>query len=230
MAKSKLQQAYADKLDREQQYNLTEAVKLMKGFVTSKFDETIEVALNLNVDPKQADQMVRSTVLLPNGSGKTIRVAVVTKGDKQEEAKKAGADIVGAEDLIAQIKKDGGLNVDRLIASPDCMPLIGQVGKILGPKGLMPNPKVGTVTNDIGKAVENAKGGQIEFRVEKNGILHVGVGKKSFTEKKIEENIRAFVDAVKAVKPSGVKGVYMAKMAISSTMGPGIKIDISELR
>jgi large subunit ribosomal protein L1 len=228
MAKqTKRQKAFAEKLDREHFYPLSEAVKMLKDYPKGKMDETIDVALNLNVDPKHADQMVRGMVSLPHGTGKTVRVAVFAKGDAAEAAKKAGADIIGAEDLVEKVRKNGTLDADRVVAAPDCMPLVGQIGKILGPKGLMPNPKLGTVTPNVGDAVTKAKAGQIEFRVEKQGIIHAGVGKKSFDAKKIEENIVALVDAVKAAKPSGVKGVYMKRLAVSSTMGPGIKVDLA---
>ncbi len=230
MAKlSKKQKAYADKIDAEKLYSLTDAVKILKSIDSSKFDETIDISMNLGVDPKHADQLVRGTVALPNGTGKTIRVAVFAKDEAAEEAKKAGADIVGAEDLVKKVK-DGFFDFDRVVAAPNCMPLVGQIGKLLGPKGLMPNPKLGTVTPDVGKAVKAVKAGLIEFRVEKQGIIHAGVGKKSFSEAKIEENLKAFVGAIKAAKPSGVKGIYMQRMAISSTMGPGIKIDLSDLK
>ncbi|MDD9913023.1 MAG: 50S ribosomal protein L1 [Alphaproteobacteria bacterium] len=216
-------------VDADTQYVLTDAVKMLKDAPAVKFDESVEVALNLNVDPKHADQLVRGTVVLPHGTGKTVRVAVFAKGDLADAATKAGADVVGADDLVEKVQK-GFLDFDRVVAAPDCMPQVGKIGKILGPKGLMPNPKLGTVTTNVAQAVENAKGGQIEFRVEKRGIIHAGVGKKSFDAKKIEENIMALVDAVKAAKPSGAKGVYMKRMAVSTTMGPGVKIDLSEIR
>jgi len=190
----------------------------------AKFDETIEVALNLGVDPRHADQMVRGVVNLPNGTGKTVRVAVFAKDAKAEEAKKAGADIVGAEDLVQQVL-DGQINFDRVIATPDMMPLVGRLGKVLGPRNLMPNPKVGTVTPDVAGAVKAAKGGAVEFRVEKAGILQAGVGKVSFTEEALLQNIKAFVDAVQKAKPAGAKGTYMKRVAISSTMGPGVHVD-----
>jgi large subunit ribosomal protein L1 len=215
-------------IDRDRQYDLGEAVKLIKDRATAKFDETIEVAMNLGVDPRHADQMVRGVVNLPNGTGRTVRVAVFAKGDKAEEAKAAGADIVGAEDLVETVQK-GEINFDRCIATPDMMPLVGRLGKVLGPRGMMPNPKVGTVTADVAGAVKASKGGAVEFRVEKAGIVHAGVGKASFDAKAIEENIRAFADAVIKAKPAGAKGNYVKKVALSSTMGPGLKIDPATL-
>ncbi|MEC9367090.1 MAG: 50S ribosomal protein L1 [Pseudomonadota bacterium] len=216
-------------VDRNKAYPLEEAVKLLKGAAKAKFDETIEVAMNLSVDPKYADQMVRGVCNLPNGSGRSVRVAVFAKGDKADAAKKAGADIVGAEDLAEKVQK-GEIDFDRCIATPDMMPLVGRLGKVLGPRGLMPNPKVGTVTPDVAAAVMGAKGGAVEFRVEKAGIVHAGVGKASFTEKALLENIKAFADAVIKAKPSGAKGTYLKRMAISSTMGPGYKIDLSSVQ
>ncbi len=215
-------------LDRSKAYSLDEAVKLIKERATAKFDETIEVAMNLGVDPRHADQMVRGVCLLPNGSGRTVRVAVFAKGPKADEAKAAGADIVGAEDLVETIQK-GEINFDRAIASPDMMPLVGRLGKVLGPRGLMPNPKVGTVTPDVAGAVKAAKGGSVEFRVEKAGIVHGGVGKASFAEDAIAGNIRAFVDAVVKAKPQGAKGTYLKKVSLTSTMGPGVKVDLASL-
>ena len=209
-------------------YTIEEAIKILKEKSAVKFDETVEVAMNLNVDPRHADQMVRGVVNLPHGTGREVRVAVFAKGDKAEEAKAAGADIVGAEDLVETIQK-GEINFDRCIATPDLMPLVGRLGKVLGPRGLMPNPKVGTVTTDIAAAVKASKGGAVEFRVEKAGIVHGGVGKLSFSEEAIAENIRAFADAVIKAKPSGAKGNYLKRVAISSTMGPGLKIDLSAL-
>ncbi len=209
-------------------YSLGEAVKLVKGNAKAKFDETIEVAVNLGVDPKHADQMVRGIVALPNGTGKTVRVAVFAKGDKADEAKAAGADLVGAEDLAEQIQK-GEMNFDRCIATPDMMMVVGRLGKVLGPRGLMPNPKLGTVTADVAQAVKDAKGGQIEFRVEKMGIIHAGVGKASFDEKAIGENIKALLDALNRAKPSGSKGTYWKRVTVSSTMGPGIKLDVADV-
>ncbi|RMF04654.1 MAG: 50S ribosomal protein L1 [Alphaproteobacteria bacterium] len=211
-------------LDRNRLYSIDEAVKLVKERANAKFDETIEIAINLGVDPRHADQMVRGVVNLPNGTGRTLRVAVFARGDKAEEAKNAGADVVGAEDLVEQVQK-GEIDFDRCIATPDMMPLVGRLGKILGPRGLMPNPKVGTVTNDVAEAVKSAKGGAVEFRVEKAGIVHAGIGKASFSEKALAENVKAFGEAVIKAKPSGAKGTYLKKVAISSTMGPGVRID-----
>ena len=215
-------------IDRKKLYPLTEAVEMVKQRANAKFDETVEVALNLGVDPRHADQMVRGVVELPNGTGRSVRVAVFAKGDKAEEAKKAGADIVGAEDLVETVQK-GEINFDRCIATPDMMALVGRLGKVLGPRGMMPNPRVGTVTPDVAAAVGAAKGGAVEFRVEKAGIIHAGVGKASFDAKALEENIRAFASAVSRAKPSGAKGTYMKKIAISSSMGPGVKVDLASL-
>ena len=205
---------------------LSEAVALVKANATAKFDETIEIALNLGVDPRHADQMVRGTVNLPNGTGKTVRVAVFARGEKAEQARKAGADIVGAEDLMESIM-GGKIDFDRCIATPDMMPIVGRLGKILGPRNLMPNPKIGTVTPDVADAVTAAKGGQVQFKVEKAGVVHAGVGKASFDAAKLEENIRAFVDAVSRAKPAGAKGTYMKKVSIASTMGPGVSVDLA---
>ena len=207
-------------------YGVDEAVKIIKARAKAKFDETVEIAMNLGVDPKHADQMVRGVCNLPNGSGRTSRVAVFAKGAKADEAKAAGADIVGAEDLVELVSK-GTINFDRCIATPDMMGLVGRLGKVLGPRGLMPNPRVGTVTMDVVGAVKGAKGGSVEFRVEKAGIVHAGVGKASFTEKALVENIKAFVDAVIKAKPNGSKGTYLRKVSVSSTMGPGLKLDPS---
>ena len=215
-------------IDRDKSYDLAEAVKLIKDRATAKFDETVEVAMNLGVDPRHADQMVRGVVNLPNGTGRTVRVAVFAKGAKAEEATKAGADIVGAEDLVETVQK-GEIDFDRCIATPDLMPLVGRHGKVLGPRGMMPNPKVGTVTMDIAAAVKASKGGAVEFRVEKAGIVQGGVGKVSFDADKIVENIRAFADAVIKAKPTGAKGNYVKKVSITSTMGPGLKIDPATL-
>lgn len=215
-------------IDREQQYPAQEAVKLVKNGAKTKLDETVEIAINLGVDPRHADQMVRGVVALPNGTGKAVRVAVFAKDDKVEEAKSAGADIVGGDDLAQQIQ-DGNIDFDRCIATPDMMAVVGKLGKILGPRGLMPNPKVGTVTPDVGQAVKDAKGGQVEFRVEKAGIVHAGIGKASFSEEQILENLSAFVSAIMRAKPSGAKGIYVKKISVSSTMGPGVKIDPGSL-
>ncbi|HSF96890.1 MAG TPA: 50S ribosomal protein L1 [Thermohalobaculum sp.] len=207
---------------------LAEAVALVKSHANAKFDETVELALNLGVDPRHADQLVRGSVNLPNGTGKTLRVAVFAKGAKAEEATKAGADIVGAEDLM-EIVQGGKMDFDRCIATPDMMPIVGRLGKILGPRGLMPNPKVGTVTMDVAQAVKDAKGGQVQFRVEKAGIVHAGVGKASFDEAKLVENIRAMVDAINRAKPTGAKGTYLKKVSVSSTMGPGVSVALDSL-
>jgi large subunit ribosomal protein L1 len=206
--------------------SLDQAVSLVKANASAKFDETVEVAVNLGVDPRHADQMVRGTVNLPNGTGKTVRVAVFARNEKADEAKAAGADIVGAEDLLATIQ-GGTIDFDRCIATPDMMPLVGRLGKILGPRNLMPNPKVGTVTPDVGEAVRAAKGGQVQFKVEKAGIVHAGVGKASFEVEKLAQNIRAFVDAVSRARPTGAKGTYMKKVSIASTMGPGVSVDLA---
>ncbi|WDI30968.1 50S ribosomal protein L1 [Hyphococcus flavus] len=213
-------------VDRKKLHSVEEAVKLVKAGANAKFDETIEVAMNLGVDPRHADQMVRGVVSLPNGTGRDVRVAVFAKDAKAEEAKSAGADIVGAEDLMEKIQ-GGFMDFDRVIATPDMMAIVGRLGKVLGPKGMMPNPKVGTVTPNVAQAVKDSKGGAVEFRVEKAGIIHAGVGKASFAEKAIAENVQAFIDAVTKAKPSGAKGTYIKKIAISSTMGPGVKIDTS---
>ena len=208
--------------------NLTveEAVALIKSAASAKFDETVEIAMNLGVDPRHADQMVRGVVNLPNGTGKTVRVAVFARGPKADEAKEAGADIVGAEDLMETIQS-GKIEFDRCIATPDMMPIVGRLGKILGPRNLMPNPKVGTVTMDVAEAVTSAKGGQVQFKVEKAGVVHAGVGKVSFEADKLAENIRAFVEAVSRAKPTGAKGAYMKKVSVSSSMGPGVTVDVA---
>ena len=211
-------------IDRLKLYPLGEAVTMVKSRASAKFDETIEISMNLGVDPRHADQMVRGVCNLPNGTGRTVRVAVFARGAKADEAKAAGADIVGAEDLLETVQ-GGTIDFDRCIATPDLMPLVGRLGKVLGPRGLMPNPRVGTVTMDVAGAVKAAKGGAVEFRVEKAGIVHGGVGKVSFDEGKLVENIRAFADAVQKAKPTGAKGTYVQRIAISSSMGPGVKVD-----
>jgi large subunit ribosomal protein L1 len=229
MAKlTKKQKAQEGTVDRNRFYPVDEALSIVKKNATSKFDETVEIALNLGVDPRHADQMVRGVVNLPKGTGKTVRVAVFAKGAKAEEATKAGADVVGAEDLMETIQ-GGQIDFDRVIATPDMMGVVGRLGKVLGPKGLMPNPKLGTVTMDVTKAVTDAKSGQIEFRVEKAGIIHAGIGKASFTEGDLKANFDAFLDAIVKAKPSGAKGKYVQKVAVSSTMGPGVKIDTAEI-
>jgi large subunit ribosomal protein L1 len=217
-----------ESVERTKLYKLDEAVKLVKARATAKFDETVELALNLGVDPKHADQMVRGVVNLPNGTGRVLRVAVFARGAKADEAKAAGADVVGAEDLVATVNA-GEINFDRCIATPDMMPLVGRLGKVLGPRGLMPNPKVGTVTMDVTAAVKASKGGAVEFRVEKAGIIQGSVGKASFGEDQLAQNIRAFVDAVAKAKPTGSKGTYLQRAAISSTMGPGVKLDLASI-
>ncbi|MEX0628655.1 MAG: 50S ribosomal protein L1 [Cucumibacter sp.] len=218
-----------DGIDRTKLYPLPEAVKMVKERARAKFDETIEIAMNLGLDPRHADQTVRGVVALPNGTGRKVRVAVFAKGEKAEQAKKAGADIVGAEDLVEKVQA-GQIDFDRCIATPDMMPLVGRLGKVLGPRNLMPNPKVGTVTNDVAEAIKASKGGSVEFRVEKAGILHAGVGKASFDEAQLLANIKAFADAVFKAKPAGSKGAYVKRVAISSTMGPGVHVDPATLR
>ena len=214
--------------DREAAYSVADAVKLVKDNATAKFDETIEIAVNLGVDPRHADQMVRGVVNLPNGTGRTVRVAVFAKDAKADEARAAGADVVGAEDLAEQIQA-GDINFDKVVATPDMMPLVGRLGKVLGPRGMMPKPTVGTVTADVATAVKNSKGGAVEFRVQKEaGVLHAGIGKASFSAEALEQNARAFFDAVAKAKPSGAKGTYVKKVALSSTMGPGVKVDTSD--
>lgn len=213
----------------EQLYTLDQAVALLKERTNAKFDETIEIAMNLGVDPRHADQQVRGVVDLPNGTGKSLRVAVFARGAKAEEAQAAGADIVGAEEL-AEVIQGGTIDFDRAIATPDMMAVVGRLGRVLGPRGLMPNPRLGTVTNDIAEAVASAKGGQVQFRVEKAGVVHAGVGKASFDQDQIASNVRAFVDAINRVKPTGAKGIYLKKIALSSTMGPGIRLDVGDFR
>jgi large subunit ribosomal protein L1 len=220
--------AKATTVDREKLHSVDEAIAIAKSNATSKFDETIEVALALGVDPRHADQMVRGVVTLPKGTGKTVRVGVFAKGAKADEAREAGADVVGAEDLL-EIVQGGKVDFDRCIATPDMMGLVGRLGKILGPKGMMPNPKLGTVTMNVGEAVKAAKGGQVEYRVEKAGIIHSGIGKASFKAEDLRANFDALLDAVTKAKPSGAKGKYLKKVAVSSTMGPGIKVDVAEI-
>lgn len=229
MAKiSKNVAARAVGVDRDKLYGLGEAVAMVRERATAKFDETIEVSMNLGVDPRHADQMVRGVVNLPHGTGRTVRVGVFARGDKAAEALAAGADVVGAEDLVDIVMK-GTIDFDRCIATPDMMPLVGRLGKVLGPRGMMPNPKVGTVTTDIAGAVKASKGGAVEFRVEKAGIIHAGVGKASFDAALLEDNIRAFADAVIKSKPAGAKGTYVKRVSLASTMGPGVKVDIATL-
>ena len=226
MATAKRIKSAREGIDPKKLYSLEEAVKLVKEYATAKFDETIEVALNLGVDPRHADQMVRGVVELPNGSGRSVRVAVFAKDAKANEAKEAGADLVGAEDLMETVQA-GTIDFDRCIATPDMMPLVGRLGKVLGPRNLMPNPKVGTVTTDVAEAVKAAKGGAVEFRVEKAGIVHAGVGKASFSEEQITGNVQAFLTAVQKARPSGAKGTFIKRIALSSSMGPGVKIDVA---
>ncbi len=226
--KSRRLREQLSKIDSERLYALKEAVSLARQCATAKFDETIEVALNLGVDPRHADQMVRGTVDLPHGTGKSMRVAVFARGDKAEEARAAGADVVGAEDLAQQIQ-EGKIDFDRCIATPDMMPVVGRLGRILGPRGLMPNPKLGTVTPNVAQAVQAAKAGQVQFRVERAGIVHGGVGKASFEEGALIENVKAFVDAINRAKPAGAKGTYLKRAAISSSMGPGVRLDLASL-
>jgi large subunit ribosomal protein L1 len=225
---TKKQKAQAATVNRDKFYGIDEAIGLVKQNATAKFDETVEVALNLGVDPRHADQMVRGVVSLPKGTGKDVRVAVFAKGDKADEARAAGAEVVGAEDLMESIQ-GGTIDFDRVIATPDMMGVVGRLGKVLGPKGLMPNPKLGTVTMNVGEAVKAAKGGQVEFRVEKAGIIHAGIGKASFPEGDLKANFDAFVDAIVKAKPSGSKGKYVQKVSITSSMGPGLKVDTAEI-
>jgi len=223
----RLRTAY-EAIDRGTAYPLAQAVKMVKERATVKFDETVEIAMNLGIDPRHADQNVRGVVTLPNGTGKSVRVAVFAKGEKAEQAKKAGADIVGAEDLAEKIQA-GQIDFDRCIATPDMMAVVGRLGKVLGPRGLMPNPKLGTVTNEVVVAIKASKGGQVEFRVEKAGIIHAGIGKASFAEAALVENVKAFVGAISRAKPTGAKGTYIKNVSLSSTMGPGVKVDVGTL-
>ena len=228
MAKNKRLVKAQSAVDRAKLYPVVEAMALVKSNATAKFDETVELSLNLGIDPRHADQMVRGLISLPNGTGKTLRVGVFARGPKAEEAKAAGADVVGAEDL-AELVQNGTIEFDRCIATPDMMALVGRLGKILGPRGLMPNPKLGTVTMDVKGAITAAKSGQVEFRAEKAGIIHAGIGKASFEAEKLIENAKALVDAIQKAKPTGAKGTYLQKAALSSTMGPGVRVDVSSL-
>jgi len=228
MVKGKRYKVANSQIDKNVMYSADDAVKLVKSNAKAKFDETIEISMNLGVDPKHSDQIVRGMVSLPSGSGKSIKVGVFARGDKAEDAKKAGADIVGAEDLAEKVQS-GDVEFDRCIATPEMMAVVGKLGKVLGPKGLMPNPKLGTVTADVVKAINDAKGGQIEFRAEKAGIVHAGIGKASFTEESIIANLKAFVSAVNQARPTGAKGVFIQKISISSTIGPGVKVDVGSL-
>ncbi|MEQ8586737.1 MAG: 50S ribosomal protein L1 [Thalassobaculaceae bacterium] len=223
----RLRAAYGS-IDRDAVYGMSEAIKLIKGAVSAKFDETVEISMNLGVDPRHSDQMVRGVVSLPHGTGKSVRVAVFAKDAKADEAREAGADVVGADDLMEEIQ-NGRMDFDRVIATPDMMAVVGRLGKVLGPRGLMPNPKLGTVTPNVADAVQAAKAGQVEFRVEKAGIVHAGIGKASFSEEQLVENATAFVDAIQKAKPSGAKGNYIKRVSVSSTMGPGVKVDTAEL-
>jgi len=225
---SKRYKQLQEKIDNTKSYGVAEATATVKELKSAKFDETVEIALNLNVDPRHADQMVRGAIVLPHGTGKTVRVAVFAKGAKADEAKAAGADIVGTDDLVAQVK-EGIFNFDVVVAAPDCMGLVGQIGRILGPKGLMPNPKTGTVTPDVAKAIENLKGGQVNFRVDKKGNVHAGIGKVSFEASQIEENFNTFLSAINKQKPASAKGRYIKSGAISLTMSPAVKLDTTEL-
>jgi large subunit ribosomal protein L1 len=227
MSGKRIRKAY-EGIDRVKAYSIDEAVKMVKSRAGAKFDETVEVSMNLGVDPKHADQMVRGVCNLPNGSGRSVRVGVFARGAKADEARAAGAEVVGAEDLV-EIVNGGKIDFDRCIATPDMMPLVGRLGKVLGPRGMMPNPKVGTVTMDVTGAVKAAKGGAVEFRAEKAGIVHAGIGKASFTEQALVQNIKAFADAVSKAKPTGAKGTYIQRVSLSSTMGPGVRVEISSL-
>ena len=228
MATGKRMKAVREGIDPAKAYPLDEAVKMIKERAKAKFDETVEIAMNLGVDPKHADQMVRGVVTLPNGTGRSVRVGVFARGPKADEARAAGADVVGAEDLVEKVQ-GGNIDFDRCIATPDMMPLVGRLGKVLGPRGMMPNPKIGTVTMDVTNAVKGAKGGSVEFRVEKAGIVQAGIGKASFSEEKLVENVKALADAVAKAKPAGAKGTYINRVAVSSTMGPGVKVEPNSL-
>ncbi len=225
---SKRKQTLLEKIDKNKEYSVEEAVKTVKDLKSAKFDETVEVAMNLNVDPRHADQMIRGSVVLPHGTGKTVRVAVFAKGDKADEAKAAGADLVGSDELIEQIQ-NGKIDFDIVIATPDMMGVLGKVARILGPKGLMPNPKTGTVTMDVAQAVKNAKGGQVNFRVDKKGNMHAGIGKASFSEEQLVENLKTFVEKINRAKPASAKGRYIKNAALSLTMSPSVKLDTNEL-
>ena len=227
MALGKRMKAGLAAVDRNEYYSVVDAVKLLKDNAKAKFDETVDISMNLGVDPKHADQMVRGVVALPHGTGKTMRVAVFAKGDKAKEAQDAGADLVGAEDLAEKINA-GEMGFDRVIATPDMMGVVGRLGKVLGPRGLMPNPKLGTVTADVKNAVKNAKAGEVQFRVEKAGVVHAGIGKASFSAQQLQDNLKAFVDAIVKAKPAGAKGNYIKKVSVSSTMGPGIKVNLAD--
>jgi large subunit ribosomal protein L1 len=229
-AHSKRYRAGLDSIDRGRLYGLAEAVGLIKDCPGTKFDESVDIALNLGVDPKHADQMVRGAIVLPHGTGRSVRVLVFAKGDKEKEAQDAGADYVGAEDLAKKIQDEGWLDFERVIATPDMMSVVGRLGRVLGPRGLMPNPKLGTVTPDVGRAVSESKAGKVEFRVDKNGIIHVSIGRKSFEAAKLADNATAIIDAVLKAKPAVAKGTYLKKIAISTTMGPGIRIDPSSVQ
>jgi large subunit ribosomal protein L1 len=229
-AHSKRYRAGLESIDRSRLYGLAEAVSLLKECPGAKFDESVDIALNLGVDPKHADQMVRGAIVLPHGTGRSVRVLVFAKGEKEKEAREAGADYVGAEDLAKKIQEEGWLEFDRVIAAPDMMGVVGRLGKVLGPRGLMPNPKLGTVTPDVGRAVSESKAGKVEFRVDKNGIIHASIGRKSFEAAKLTDNANAIIDAVLRAKPAVAKGTYLKKIAISTTMGPGIRIDPSSVQ
>jgi large subunit ribosomal protein L1 len=229
-AHSKRYRAGLDSVDRNRLYGLAEAVGLLKDWPAAKFDESVDIALNLGVDPKHADQMVRGSIVLPHGTGRTVRVLVFAKGDKEQEARDAGADYVGAEDLAKKIQDEGWLEFERVIATPDMMSVVGRLGRVLGPRGLMPNPKLGTVTQDVGRAVSESKGGKVEFRVDKNGIIHASIGRKSFEASQLMDNATAIIDAVLRAKPAVAKGTYLKKIDISTTMGPGVRIDPSAVQ
>lgn len=229
-AHSKRYRVGLDSVDRNRLYGLAEAVGLLKDWPAAKFDESVDIAMNLGVDPKHADQMVRGSIVLPHGTGRTVRVLVFAKGEKEQEARDAGADYVGSEDLAKKIQDEGWLDFERVIATPDMMSVVGRLGRVLGPRGLMPNPKLGTVTQDVGRAVSESKGGKVEFRVDKNGIIHASIGRKSFEASQLVDNATAIIDAVLRAKPAVAKGTYLKKIAISTTMGPGVRIDPSSVQ